>query len=313
MSNPAKKVAFGEASSVYGSKANSRSNTDTDRLREAYAECRKIALGHYENFPVGSILLPANVRPDFFALYAFMRTADDLADLPDRSIEEKLALLGDWRSQLHRSFDRAIPDEDISPLFLALRYTCRKHRLSRKPFDRLLDAFEFDARGDVEFAGFEELMWYCDRSANPVGELVLALFGYRDSHRIALSNSICTGLQLLNFCQDVKEDLVNGRVYFAQEDLRHGGVRDLTKSDEIAKAVVLQMAHVRKLLRAGSPLTEMVQGRLRYELRAVINGAIAMLKKLEQRNGNSFVDRPKLSKMEHLWVLAKSLLSRPRP
>ncbi|HET6511009.1 MAG TPA: squalene synthase HpnC [Candidatus Kapabacteria bacterium] len=304
MSNSQQELAFNKASN------------DLHRLAHAYAECRKIALGHYENFPVGSVLLPKNVRPDFFALYAFMRQADDLADLPHRSTKDKLEALANWRDELHRSFDADVLDQELLPTFLALRYTTRKHGLSQVPFERLLDAFEFDARGEVHFDRFEDLLWYCDRSANPVGELVLALFGYHDPERIALSNNICSGLQLLNFCQDIKEDLDYGRTYFATKDLARLGISDptqLKQSTAARKAVLMQMAHVRRMLRTGAPLTEMVEGRLRYELRAVIFGALAMLSKLEQVQGDSLTDRPKLSKLEHLGILLKSLLRRPRP
>lgn len=289
---------------------------NTARVASAYAECRKIALGHYENFPVGSILLPKNIRPDFFALYAFMRQADDFADLPTRTQHQKLEALANWHQELHRSLDADVADDELPQTFLALRYTMRKHNLSQLPFERLLTAFEFDARGDVHFEKFEDLLWYCDRSANPVGELVLALFGYRDAERIALSNNICSGLQLLNFCQDLKEDVDNGRSYFAEADLEKLGIHrieDLKQSSEASKAVLTQMAHVRQLLRRGAPLTEMVKGRLRYELRAVIHGALALLGKLEKAQGNSLENRPKLSKIEHLRILVQSLLSRPRP
>jgi squalene synthase HpnC len=299
-----------------GEVALAKQMTNPARLASAYAECRKIALGHYENFPVGSVLLPKDIRPDFFALYAFMRNADDLADLPTRTQHEKLEELARWRQELHRSFDPKVSDEELLPTFLALRYTARKHRLSQEPFERLLDAFEFDARGEVHFTKFEDLLWYCDRSANPVGELVLALFGYRDAERIVLSNNICSGLQLLNFCQDIKEDVENRRSYFAGEDLdRLGikGVAGLMQSGKASEAVLMQMAHVRRLLRAGAPLTEMVSGRLRYELRGVVHGALALLTKLETVQGNSYEDRPKLSKVEHLGILLKSLLSRPTP
>jgi hydroxysqualene synthase len=304
VSNSAQEVAFNKAAVSGG------------RLAKAYAECRRIALGHYENFPVGSILLPKHIRPDFFALYAFMRTADDLADLPTRTMHQKLEALAEWRGDLHRSFDAYVLDDELPLTFLALRHTASKNGLTQLPFERLLDAFEFDAKGDVRFEHFEDLLWYCDRSANPVGQLVLSLFGYTDDERVALSNNICSGLQLLNFCQDIQEDVANNRCYFAREDLERLGLNDISKlreAEEARKAVLAQMRHVRRLLRTGAPLTELVGGRLKYELRAVIHGAEALLRKLEKLDGNSYRERPKLSKMEHLAVLVKSLFIRPRP
>lgn len=290
--------------------------TGSARLSDAYAECRRIAVGHYENFPVGSILLPRDVRPDFFALYAFMRSADDLADLPGRPTQVRLKGLAQWRQELHHSFDADILDRDLSLQFLALRYTSRKHGLSQQPFERLLEAFESDARGEVRFETFNDLLGYCHRSANPVGELVLALFGYHDPERIALSNNICSALQLLNFCQDIREDIENDRCYFAAEDIERLGINDVTQLRDPSnskKAVLMQMAHVRRMLRSGSALTEMVSGRLGYELRAVVFGALALLSKLEASGGNSYEERPKLSKVEHLAVLLRSLLGQPRP
>ena len=186
-------------------------------LPEAYEHCRKIALGHYENFPVGSILIPKKLRPHFFALYAFMRTADDFADLPHRSKEERLVLLADWRRQLD---ELVAGKETENPIFLALCNTISECKLSVEPLYRLLEAFEFDAGGEVHFETFEDLRWYTSRSADPVGALVLSLFGYRDQKLIRLSNEICSGLQLLNFIQDIREDIANSRYYYPKEDGR---------------------------------------------------------------------------------------------
>src|SRR5665213_362956 len=125
-------------------------------LDNAYAECRHIALGHYENFPVGSLLIPRILRKHFFALYAFMRTADDFADLPHRPNSERLRLLQNWRAQLHSIYDETTPDD---PIFLALHETTQKFDLPQTPFDLLLDAFEFDARGEVRFDTYNDLHW----------------------------------------------------------------------------------------------------------------------------------------------------------
>lgn len=287
-----------------------RSEQDKDPLlREAYALCRKIALGHYENFPVGSILLPAEVRPHFFALYAFMRTADDIADLPGEPTV-KLQKLEAWRTQLKASFDPGIQSADLQPIFRALKQTAKVNGLTIRPLDRLLNAFTFDARGDVRFETLDDLLYYCSNSANPVGELVLALFGYRDAERIRLSDSICSGLQLLNFCQDLTEDLENQRLYLPLDALRTLGIVSIEdmRSPELARLAVLhQLDEVERLIAVGSPLTEMVRGRLKYELRAVVHAARAMIQKIRAQGGNTLRTRPKLSKLEHLAILVKSL------
>src|ERR1051326_5541118 len=142
-------------------------------LREAYNQCKRIALGHYENFPVGSLLIPKALRPHFFALYAFMRSADDFADLPHRSSEERLRELHEWRQMLHAIYENNRVDH---PIFIALQNTVREFKLDSSLFNRLLDAFEFDARGNVQFVTFDDLHWYTKCWAEPVGEPVRSVF-----------------------------------------------------------------------------------------------------------------------------------------
>ncbi len=269
----------------------------------AYRICRKIALGHYENFPVGSILIPRKLRKHFFALYAFMRTADDFADLPHRRREERLRLLGQWREQLHSIFIGNNPDE---PIFLALQDTVRTFDLPQAPFDLLLDAFEFDARGNVRFETYDDLHWYTARSAEPVGELVLALFGYRDVERIGWSNKICSALQLINFLQDAKEDLINGRCYFPREAYEQFGIADgqaILFSKRSGEFVLFECDRIEEMLKAGTPLIGSVQGRLKWELRAVKAGANEMLTKIRTLQGQTIVERPKLSPFSRLKIL----------
>jgi len=277
-----------------------------DQLASAYAHCRKIALGHYENFPVGSVLIPRKLRKHFFALYAFMRTADDFADLPNRPCEERLQLLQNWRTQLHQSFEGDTPE---NPIFLALQDTAKQFNLKQQPFDLLLDAFEFDARGDVRFNTYEDLHWYTQRSAEPVGQLVLALFGYRDQERIGWSNDICTALQLINFLQDAGEDLRNGRCYFPREDYERFGIY----SPERIQGSVLASNFIRfecdrnaQLLESGKPLIPSVSGRLRLELQAVLAGANLMLDKIRTAGAKVLHTRPKLSAFEKWKILLRS-------
>jgi phytoene synthase len=276
-------------------------------LEEAYEHCRKIAAGHYENFPVGSILIPKKIRPHFLALYAFMRTADDFADLPHRDKEERLALLADWRRQLDEALSGIEPEQ---PIFIALGNTVSECNLSPDSLYRLMEAFEFDAKGEVHFETFEDLRWYTARSADPVGELVLSLFGYKEEKSIRLSNEICSGLQLLNFIQDIKEDIDTKRYYYPKEDAEIFGV-DLgggfISPDRLSLLSLFELERVESLLERGSPLAESVSGRLRYELRAVIRAARKMIAKIRRLDGNTYLRRPKLSKWEHLVVLLQSL------
>ena len=278
-------------------------------LEDAFDHCRKIALGHYENFPVGSLLVPKPLRKHFYALYAFMRTADDYADLPHRTRQERLDLLSHWRTELHSIFSGVQSQE---PVFIALADTIAKFDFPIPLFDRLLDAFEFDARGEVRFITYSDLRRYTSGSADPVGELVLGLFGYSDAERIRLSNEICSGLQLLNFIQDLNEDLSNERYYFPEEDCLLYGVilgSTMEPTDDLRELVLFETDRVEAMLDAGAELAESVSGRLRFELRAVIGGARKMIVKIREQQGDMITKRPKLSKYEHAVILIKSLMS----
>jgi squalene synthase HpnC len=276
-------------------------------LEADFAACKKIALGHYENFPVGSVLLPSTIRPHFFALYAFMRTADDFADLPERPASERLRLLHEWREELLKI---EASQKSTYPVFRALAFTINRYRLDPTLLHRLLDAFEFDAKGDVRFQTFEDLRWYTARSADPVGRLVLNLFGYRDEKLNTMSDSICTALQLINFVQDAREDLDNRRLYFPVQDLVLASVEpaELMKGIGISEVVRHSMVRIKELLEEGSPLPELVEGRLRYELRAVLLMARRMSEKIARQDYDTYRSRPKLSKFEHLRLLARAFL-----
>jgi squalene synthase HpnC len=277
-------------------------------LQSAYDYCSKIARTHYENFPVGGVLIPSRLRKHFHALYAFMRTADDFADLPNRPPQERLALLGDWRSKLHSAFSAEPPSD---PIFVALQDTVRNFNLSRTPFDLLLDAFDFDARGHVQFETYEDLHWYTRRSAEPVGQLVLALFGFRDTERIEWSNDICTALQLINFLQDAGEDLRNGRCYFPKEDCTSFGIEspgEFESCSTTGELILFECDRIALLLHRGSKLPDSVSGRLRLELRAVAIAARIMLDKIRVSGGQVLTVRPKLSRMEKLGILSKALV-----
>jgi len=284
-------------------------------LEAAYSECQRIAR-HYENFPVGSMLVPKNKRKHFYALYAFMRTADDFADVttpqPPPSKGGGVEQLENWRFQLQQILSGR---EASNPIFLALRNTITECKLSGEPLERLLEAFEFDARGDVRFDTFEDLRWYTSRSADPVGELVLALFGYRDEKLIRLSNEICTALQLLNFIQDIKEDLGNNRFYYPSDDWRMFNVeqtRDVGETPTLRQRLNLlslfELDRVETLLDRGAALPELVSGRLRFELRAIIRSARLLIRKIRKIDGNTYLIRPTLSKGERLRVLLQSVL-----
>ena len=184
-------------------------------LAQAYAHCRRIALGHYENFPVVSWLLPRELRPHIFALYAYCRGVDDLGDEAEG---DRLALLDEWEAELRRCYDGSPSDVR----FVALADTIRRFDIPPEPFLRLIEANRRDQRVN-RYQTFDELLDYCSYSANPVGRLVLYVFGYRDEERARLADNTCTALQLANFWQDVRRDLKMGRVYIPLEDMARFG------------------------------------------------------------------------------------------
>ena len=185
-------------------------------LRAAYAECRRLASRHYENFPTASYLVPLDRRDALAAIYAFARYADDVADEP--GVEGRLEKLADWRSKLEDCY----AGQAEHPVFVALQDSARRFRLSQQNFENLLRAFESDVRVN-RHPNFDSLLAYCTCSANPVGRLVLELFDHRDPHLFELSDHICTALQLTNFWQDVAVDFARDRVYLPQEDMARFG------------------------------------------------------------------------------------------
>jgi phytoene synthase len=279
-------------------------------LRAAYDACQQLAHTHYENFPVASRLLPARLRPHVAAIYAFARTADDYADEPGRSHDERLRLLADWRAQLHA------PARGSQP-FLALHDTIERFELPMQLFDDLLDAFTQDVT-KTRYASWPEVFDYCRRSANPVGRLVLRLSGYRDDALDRASDAVCTALQLTNFWQDLAIDWSRGRLYVPEHTLQHHGadVSSLTAgrvTPEWAAAMRECSAQTRALFEAGRAVCDGVRGRLRYELRATWLGGSRILDRLERSGFDVFTRRPSLGTADALVIACGTLLWRATP
>ena len=240
---------------------------------------------HYENFPVASLLLPRRLRPAVKAIYAFARGADDAADEGERTPAERLALLAGFREGLHgiaRGAPRTPLFQDLA--FQDLARAVRAHGLPLEPFHALLDAFTQDVI-QTRYASFPELAAYCRKSADPVGRLMLALFGADTPANRARSDAVCTALQLINFLQDVREDHRRGRVYLPQDELARFGVpeSDLGAGHAGAGWVPLlchQIARARGLLDAGAPLGRALPGRIGLEIRMITAGGGRVLDKL---------------------------------
>jgi len=264
-------------------------------LDAAYAYCKRIANSHYENFTVASWLMPRAMRPHMYAIYAYARIADDFADeLHD------LGKLNDWEREL----DYACAGAPRHPVMVALADTIERFNLPAQPFRDLLAAF----RSDVDFKGFEtldDLLAYSRNSANPVGRLVLYLFGYRDEERQRLSDLVCTGLQLANFWQDVAVDLDKGRIYLPRQDLAQFRV---TAAELLRRQTTANFAELlryeaeisRRMLVEGSALLKSVDHRLRRDILMFCGGGLAILRAIERVGCDVFQRRPTLSKLDYL-------------
>jgi squalene synthase HpnC len=254
-----------------------------------------VSVGHYENFPVASRLVPARLRPAVVAIYRFARAADDLADEGDVRPDERLAALAAYDAALRAI---AAGDTPATPPFPALAAAIREHALPLPPFHDLLSAFAQDVTV-TRYADYAALADYCRRSANPVGRIVLALYGAATDENVAASDAICTGLQLTNFWQDVAVDWAKGRVYIPLEDLARFGVAeadiDARRADAKWRALcAFETARARALLESGRPLARRLPWRLGLELAAVIEGGLRILARIDAVDGDVFTRRPVL-------------------
>ena len=288
----------------------SRSTT----VDEAFAYCASLTNAHYENFPVASLFLPAEKRPYIQSIYAFARTADDFADDPGRSERERLQLLENWTNQLQRCY---LIDEEKSsagaehPVFIALKETIRHLDIPIEPLADLLTAFSMDVR-KKRFATFDEVLYYCKHSANPVGRVVLMIFGYRDEELFLYSDKICTALQLANFWQDMAIDFKKNRVYIPQDDLIRFsyGEGELRKGvvDERFRALMrFEVERTRELFYQGAPLPSLVDKDLQLELKFVWFGGMAILRKIERVGFDVFRRPPVLHVGNKLAIFLRGL------
>jgi hydroxysqualene synthase len=273
-----------------------------DTLSLAYSYCARLAREHYENFPVASRLLPAPMRPHIAAIYAFARRADDFADEPGPTSEERLRLLDNWGTRLDN--DAAVPDANRASagddfIFYALQHTIRTHALPRALFHDLLSAFRQDVV-TPRYATWDDVLDYCRRSANPVGRLVLRVAGCDDRRLDEQSDAVCTALQLTNFWQDFAVDWKRGRLYLPIEERDRAHARDadldaghITREWQAA----LQSAadRTRALFHAGRPMCDGVRGRLRWELRLTWLGGMRILDATEAAGFDTFRNRPRLT------------------
>jgi len=259
---------------------------------------------HYENFPVASFLLPARLREPVAAIYGFARSADDIADEGALTDQERLDGLDRYRAELD-AIETGRPTQD--PVFLRLRPAIAEHRLPLSLFRDLLDAFSQDVV-KKRYADFGELMDYCRRSADPVGRLLLHLYGAGNPKSQSLSDGVCSSLQLINHWQDIAIDWQKGRVYLPQDELARFGIAETQIADgrwNAAWAAMMdfQIDRARSMMVSGSPLVHELPGRIGFELRLIVASGLRMLDKLQRVRGDVFRRRPAIGKRDWPAIL----------
>lgn len=268
----------------------------------AYRYCLELARSHYENFPTASLLIPRRLRPAVAAIYAFARHADDIADEGDAAQEVRLKQLDAWEALLERCMDTPVDH----PIFIALADSIRCHRLPIGLFHDLITAYRMDVSIQA-YASLDELLFYCRHSANPVGRLILALHGIRDTQAVAASDALCTALQLTNFWQDLGVDVTKGRCYLAEEWLAEAGLssRQVLGGEATAKqlqpALALAYSETEIFYRHSRQLLARLPPRLRLNIAATWHGGHAILRAVQGLDDSLHI-RPSLNGW-HWWRL----------
>jgi squalene synthase HpnC len=270
-----------------------------------------MSVDHYENFPVASILLPARLRPAVEAIYAFARSADDLADEGDAQPEARLAALTEFEQGLDR-IERKQSAQ--STLFQSLATVVRDYKLPLQPLRDLLSAFKQDVV-TTRYATFTALLDYCCRSANPVGTLMLHLYGAANEQNMRDSDAICAALQLINFWQDVAVDWQKARIYLPQEDLTRFGISQSHIADARVDAawqslMQFQIDRTRTMMLSGAPLAIRLPGRIGWELRLVVQGGLRILERIEDAGHDVFRQRPQLRAGDWLRIIWRAVWMR---
>jgi squalene synthase HpnC len=271
-----------------------------------------MAVDHYENFPVASILLPRRLVPAVEAIYAFARGADDVADEGDATPAERLARLSAYEAQLDRIAAGLAPDDPLlAPMFVRLAAVLRDFALPLQPLRDLLSAFRQDVV-TPRYRDYAALLDYCRRSANPVGRLMLALYGAAGAGNLAQSDAICTALQLINFWQDVAIDTGKGRIYLPQDDLARFGVPEAdvlaARATPAWRALMrFQVERARALMQEGAPLAKRLPGRIGWELRMIVQGGLRILEAIEAADYDVFRHRPQLKARDWAAVVRRAI------
>lgn len=275
-------------------------------LHESRKYCRSLALSHYENFAVATVFVPANLRQHFYNVYAYCRISDDLGDEASNP-QEALQWLQQWEDELNACY----AGQQRHPVFVALRETIDTFGIPMRPFADLLRAFKWDQTKN-RYSTFEDLLEYCRYSANPVGRLVLHLFGHADDERQKLSDFTCTALQLANHWQDVAGDLERlNRIYLPAEDMnRYGyGETDLKQricDERFISLMKFEIERTKELFHRGWKLAALVQSRLAIDVRMFSLSGLEVLRMIESVNYDVFRRRPALGKWRRMKILVRA-------
>ncbi|MDD2923867.1 squalene synthase HpnC [Rhodoferax sp.] len=275
-------------------------------------------ISHYENFPVASLLCPPHLRPAIAAIYHFARTADDLADEGTANSATRLADLRSYRADLLAAANGQTVSARWSQVLTPLRHVLQTHRLPVPLLTDLLDAFEQDVAYTAarrRYTRDAELLDYCTRSANPVGRLLLHLYGINDPAALAQSDQICTALQLINFWQDIHVDVARGRWYPSMETMARFQVSEAdlqptSHTENASKLVAYYANHARAMMLKGADLAHKIPGRAGWELRLVVQGGLRILDKIEALGFATWRTRPKLTLLDLPVLLWRALWMR---
>lgn len=280
----------------------------TTLASSGYEQALNLAKSHYENFPVVSVLIPAHLRRHVAIIYWFARTADDLADEGNLSVEERIKNLNAFETNL----ESLLVGEPRDNFEAALKQTINSLNLTHHNFYNLLKAFKQDVIKN-RYNNFEEILDYCSNSANPVGRIMLELFNIRNEKANFYSDKICTALQITNFIQDTKIDYGKGRIYYPLEDMQKFKVDENMfeingNNLNLKKLIEFSVNRARNLFSEGKPLLSYLSGRFKYEIDWTISGGEEILNKIRGANFDVLSSRPYLSKFDYFKILIKSLI-----
>lgn len=284
--------------------------TRSTKLISAHRYCQHLAKSHYENFPVASIILPKHLQQSIFVIYAFARTADDIADEGSATNADRMQALLEYEKQLNNIEQGA--DLNQPPLFIALSDVIYSQQLPIQLFHDLLTAFKQDI-SQGRYQSDDDILDYCRRSANPIGRLLLHLGGEKSMQQLQQSDALCTALQLINFYQDVKQDFYeNNRLYLSLKSLALIGITednlDITNTSKIAPLLRERYLFTNSLLMSAINLGAEINGRMGWEIRTITLAGLLTLKKLSLQNNNNLTSRPRLTKYNILMVASLSFL-----